>query len=105
MQKSPKLIGLLQALGLVLYVTLFANGLRIISAWFPNVDGQKSVLPIIAFLLTFITSALICSSIALAYPVSLYVHDKKKEAIQVVLWNIVFLLIALALGIAGFAAL
>ena len=83
-------IGFLQALGLSIYVTLFASVIQFFS-------GQKlspnPFVSITTFLLAFITSAFICGSIALICPFKLFMENKKAEAFQIVLWNIIFLVI------------
>lgn len=94
MQKSPKFIGLLQALGLLSYISLFAFTVRTLSTFVhPFFDEQNSVLPIMIPLLTFVTSALICSTIAFAYPVRLFIQDKKDAALRVILWTTLWLLV------------
>ncbi len=92
MQTSPKLIGLLQALGLLTYIALLALSVITLSSWVRPIDTPSSPLPIIIFLLTFVTSALICSAIAFAYPIRLSMQGKKETAMQVVLSTILWLL-------------
>ena len=105
MKYSPKLVGLLQALGLVGYVLLLVTTVHFVSTWFPKDTDAFPTLGMITFLLTFMTSALICGSIALAYPISLYIKDRKREAAQIVLWNVIFLMVGLVFCIIGFFAL
>jgi len=76
---NPFKIGLFQALGLTLYVSLFASVVRTLGETNINPDP---IFVIIAFLLAFIISATICTSIALVYPLDLFFSDRKKEALQ-----------------------
>ena len=101
---SPKIIGLLQALGLILYVSLFALSSRVVIEWLKlrfDVPGSESVVPMTAFLLAFVTSSLICASIVFAYPLLLFFRGDKEMPIRIVLWNVVWLILAFALFILG----
>lgn len=91
---SPRTIGALQALGLVAYVGAFAFLAPRVVLWFDArmPEPQTPSLPIMLFLLTFVTSALICATIEFAYPVQLFMQDRRKEALQVVLWSLGWLL-------------
>ena len=55
----------------------------------------------IFFLLAFVTSALICSTIAFGYPARLFFQDKKEMALRIIFWNIVWLIAAFALFLTG----
>lgn len=104
MKNSPKIVGLLQALGLMLYVSLFALGSRAIIGWLKlrfDVPDSESAIPMIAFLLAFVTSALICGTIVFGYPAYLFSQGKKEIAIPIVLWNTLWLVLAFALCIIG----
>ncbi len=103
MNSNPKIRGLLQALALTLYVSVFA----VIIQWI-GMQGLKihPVLSIIFFLLAFIISALICGSIVFVYPVSLFFENKKSESIKVVMWTAVWLILLLAIfALVGFFAI
>ncbi|MEY4731616.1 MAG: hypothetical protein RL681_562 [Candidatus Parcubacteria bacterium] len=92
MKHTPQTIGALQAIGLVLYIMLFATGVQTVSSYFPDKELGPQ-LGITLFLLLFVTSALICSSIALGYPIKLFfVESKRSEAMHVVGWTIGWLL-------------
>src|SRR4051812_9391731 len=86
----PWKTGLWQALGLAIYVSLFASivqyfgGTNLITSPFESV---------ITFLLAFLISAATCISIALIVPFKLFFEGKKKESLYVILWNIAWLAI------------
>ncbi len=104
MKNSPKIIGLIQALGLMLYVSLFVLGSRAVIGWLKlrfDVPGSESAIPMIAFLLAFVTSALICGTIVFGYPAYLFFQGKKEIAIPIVLWNTLWLIVVFALFIIG----
>lgn len=103
MKNSPRTIGGIQALALTGYVGLFATGLQTIIPWLESHIGNTTnkAIPMILFLLTFMTSALICSSIALLHPIRLYTAGNKAEALSVVLSTVVGLIVIL-LAILGF---
>ena len=94
---------MLQAAGLVLYVSLFASTVQQFGQWSMTRSVQVGpVLGITVFLLAFIISAIICSSIALAYPIFLFFGGKQKDAVKIVLstlvWLIVFFIAFLIIG-------
>ena len=95
MKNSPKIVGLAQAIGLVLYVSLFSLGSRVILPLLKmRFESADSVVPMILFLFAFVTSALICGTIVFGYPTYLFFQGRKEAAIPVVLWNIAWLIIA-----------
>ncbi len=93
MRFSPKIAGLVQATGLTFYVGLFAFS----ATHFEQIMKAGGALPpppifgMTLFLLAFIISALVCGGIAFAYPLSLFLKDKRKEAIRIVVWNVLWL--------------
>ena len=88
MKNTPQTIGALQAIGLVLYIALIATIMTTIASN-PPIENKNPLLGISLFLLMFVTSALICGTIALGYPIKLFFTDgKRSEAIHVVLWTI-----------------
>jgi hypothetical protein len=92
MKKTPTVVGLMQAVGLALYITLFAT----IATYAGNSNLGINIQPplaIIVFLMAFIISASICFSIAFVYPIKLFFEDKKREAVQTILWMIGWLLV------------
>ncbi len=92
MKNTPQTIGALQAIGLVAYIILFATTVTTVLSD-PPIEHDNPLLGMSLFLLLFITSALICSSIALGYPIKLFfVDNKRSEAMQVVAWTIGWLL-------------
>lgn len=104
MQHSPKILGLLQALGLILYITLFSQGAHMVLPLLKtrfDAPGPESAVPMILFLLTFVTSALICATIAFGYPAYLFLEGKRKTAVLTVCWNILWLIAFFVLFIAG----
>ena len=91
MHYSNKKIGLFQATGLAVYVTLLALSFRIISSWLPSMDIGP-VAGMILSLLLFVLSALISGSTILGYPLFLFFEGKRREAVSVVLWSVFWLL-------------
>jgi len=92
MKHSPQTIGALQAIGLVLYIMLFATTVQTLGGLAPD-KQLNPAFGISIFLLAFVTSTLICSSIALGYPIKLFFTDNKRnEAVQVVAWTIGWLI-------------
>ena len=86
----------MQALGLVAYVSVFAFTVHAVIPWLNARFGghpDNSALPMIIFLLTFVTSALICSTIAFGYPFSRFMQGAREAAIQTVLWMILWLVV------------
>lgn len=103
MKYSPRLIGLIQAAGLAAYVVLFATSVQSIGKWLSAANVQTNpILEMTLALLAFVTSALICSSIVFGYPLSLFLKDKRDEALRVVKWTLTWLIIvAASIGIIG----
>ena len=94
-------VGLLQALGLVAYISLVAFFFRNAVKWFGPMDNFTA--PIIMLTLLSV-SVLICGFIALGYPIKLFFIQKKpKKAIKIVAFTTLFLFIFLSLIIAGVA--
>lgn len=88
---SPVLVGLLQALGVVSYITLVATFIENVGRWFRPEDTFSG--PIL-FLTLFSTSVLVCGLLALGYPVRLFWIEKKpKAAIAIVGYMALFLVI------------
>lgn len=100
MKTSPRVIGLIQASGLALYVGLFAALIQQIQNWFPPTGVQLPPgMGIVLFLLAFVISALICGSLILGYPILLFSSGKHREAVKIVLWSLLWL-VAIAICIA-----
>ena len=94
MKLTNRRIGLLQAAGLVIYVSLFAITIQQIQGWFMVREIEPGpVLGIILFLLTFIISAIICASMALAYPAFLFFGHRQAAAVKIILWTLTWLII------------
>jgi hypothetical protein len=94
MKKTPLVVGLFQALGLILYISLFATIVNSFSG--TNVELGPFI-SIMIFLTTFVISASICSSIALGYPIILFFKGEHTRAIKTFLatigWLVAFLII------------
>lgn len=91
---TPQISGLLQALGIVLYVVVFV---LVLQGVIPKDADLGPIIAPIFMLLAFSTSALICASIVLLRPALLFFSDRKKEAVQIVLWTAGWLAIILFL--------
>jgi hypothetical protein len=94
MKPSPKIIPFLQALGVTIYVTLFALLVNLVEVWSRS-HPSKPMFGIIIFLMVFVISALICGGIVLGYPIMIFFEGKKHEAFKMVvftgLWMALFL--------------
>jgi hypothetical protein len=83
MKKTPRVIGLYQALGLTSYVSLVSLTMSQGSKIFGEVDNK--ILAPILFLSLFSTSALICALITLGYPLIVFLDKKNtREAVMIV---------------------
>jgi hypothetical protein len=94
MKYSPPFAGFLQAAGLALYVGLFVA--------FANYLGNTfavgtPVLGMFSALFAFVTSALICGTIALGYPLYLFSDGEKRRAMHVVFWTAGWLVVGFIL--------
>lgn len=102
MKNNPKLIALAQAVCLTAYIMLVALFMKSLQNWFGPQKDDPILAPMI-FLLMFIISALVSSSIMLAYPVILFFKGKRKTAIKIVLmstgWLAVFLIAIMLIAI------
>jgi|GEM_PF-919422 hypothetical protein len=89
---SPKIVGLMQALGIALYVSAFAS-VPTFAERFALLRDFDPGLPFgpILFLLAFIISATICSSLMFGYPLFLLVRGEREKAFRIVLWSIAWL--------------
>ena len=98
MNHSPAKIGFLQALGIAVYVSLFAFAAWNIGEWgrASGIDMPEIAMMII-MLTVFIVSANICGSLILAYPIMLFMKGEKKEAYTAVAYAVGWLLVFLAL--------
>ncbi|MGC9968508.1 MAG: hypothetical protein ABSC29_02135 [Minisyncoccia bacterium] len=104
MKASPRTVGFIQAAGLTLYVSAFATLVQQVQNWSLLHNVQPGpIISIVLFLLAFVISALICSSLILGYPLVLFSSGKRHEAMKTVLWSLLWL-VAIVLLI-GFSAL
>jgi len=92
-------MGLLQALGLGLYILAVAGFMQNAESWIGNID--QFIGPVL-FLTLFAFSALVCGLITFYYPVKLFMDKKPKKAVQVVFYTAVFLFLFLV-GVLVFA--
>lgn len=90
--KPPYFIGFLQAVGIALYIGLFVIAATRIG---PVLGQDRSLIPPIIFLTTFVASALICGSIMLGFPAWLALQNRFRDAVTVVASGIVWLLVIL----------
>lgn len=86
-----------QALGLAIYVGLFAFLALHIVPGFENNQATHPALGVILFLLAFVISAVISGSIILGYPIFLFFEGRRKDALKIVLWSVVWLLLFLGI--------
>ena len=98
-------IGFLQTAVVSAYILLFALMVTLtgklhdgIFQWFPAIG-------ILAFLTTFIFSALFCSTVMLGYPALLCFEKNYRRAMQIIVWSIVWLaLFLLGIGLIAVAS-
>ncbi|MFH0874283.1 MAG: hypothetical protein V1846_05615 [Candidatus Komeilibacteria bacterium] len=85
-QNRPSIRGFLQALGLTVYVALFASIINLLEAskWQPKFAPGFSIM---FFLLAFIFSAVVCGALMLGYPITLFSAGKRREAFIVIAWS------------------
>jgi len=94
-KKSTLLLeGLLQALGIAVYCSLVGLLMWKGESLFGNVANFAGPA---AFLILFIVSALVCTSIVFYKPYTLFVDNKKKEALDLVLITTGWLAITIVL--------
>jgi hypothetical protein len=104
MKTSPRIIGFIQAAGLTLYVSLFATIIRQAQNWllFQGIRSSPTA-SIILFLLAFVISALVCGSLILGRPLLLFFSGKHREAMQIILWSLLWLVaMAICVGLISF---
>jgi len=100
---KPWLGGLIQATGLAAYISTVALFMQNAQSWLGRLEDNLSG-PIL-FLSLFSFSALICGLITFFYPVKLFfIDNKKKSAVEVVLYTALFLFLFL-MGLLFFVAL
>jgi preprotein translocase subunit SecF len=84
----------LNALGTVVYVSAVAiimqNGEKIFG-------GKSSIVGPISFLMLFVLSAAITSSLVLGKPLLMYLNDQKSEAVRLFIYTICWLVIAVVI--------
>lgn len=92
--KNSKLIfiGLIDALGVVVYIILIAV---ILNNGEKTFGLMRNYLGPIIFLLLFVISAAITGALTLGRPVLLYLDNKKAEAIKLFFYTISWLILAL----------
>ena len=91
MKNKTWAIGLLQALGLVVYCSMVATVMNNAERWFGKMDH---VLGPVLFLSLFVVSALICGSVALGYPfLVLWEQKNTKKALKIVGFTIGWLMV------------
>lgn len=97
MKRSPILIAFLQVLAVVAYILVFAFAVNNVPRIFNLSDFDQPMVGMTFFLLAFVTSALICGSLILGYPIYLFLGGEKRQAVMVVLWSVCWFIAALLL--------
>ncbi|MFA5925412.1 MAG: hypothetical protein WC831_00595 [Parcubacteria group bacterium] len=96
MQKQLIKLGFLCALGEAVYIGLVALLMSGAERFFGNAPDNKILAPI-TFLLLFVLSAAVSGALVLGKPVLMYMEGKKKEALTLfsftLLWLFVFLVL------------
>jgi hypothetical protein len=83
-KRSNLTIGLVQALGVAGYVLLIAAAVSTLERIESN---SPQILAAAAFLTAFVVSALVCGSLILAYPATLALKGKVKDALEIIAWS------------------
>lgn len=81
---------ILNALGVLVYVA-------IVSAVMTNAEKifgkMSSTIAAVGFLMLFVLSAGVVGSLIISKPIMLYIDNKKKEAVSLLVWTLAFLAI------------
>lgn len=86
--KSPWMVGLFQAIAIILYIVLFAVTVQTIDTLkLFTVIPEKPIFIIPLMLTTFVFSALVCGGSALGYPLVLLFHKQTARAITIICWT------------------
>ncbi|MBI5654584.1 hypothetical protein HZC53_02965 [Candidatus Uhrbacteria bacterium] len=98
--KTPKLylVSLASTAGVIFYISFVAWLMTNLGGWI-DVPNQKLIGPLI-FLTLFVLSATVVGSLVLGYPIWLYFENKKKDAVRLFGYNVVFLFLMLVLLVA-----
>ena len=93
--------GLASAFGLLLYVGFIVFTITNLGQVFSGPDGPDNLLGPVIFLMLFVFSALISSSIVLGYPLWLFLNGKKRESIIQIFYtgSSIFLLLIVVVSI------
>jgi hypothetical protein len=102
---SLKTVAFLQAAGIVVYVLLFAFVVQTLGRHFEPMPVSPFLSMALA-LMAFVFSASVCATIFLGHPAYLFFDGKKKEAVRLVLWSIIWLaaFVAILLVLLPFSA-
>ncbi len=90
---SPLAVGLVQALGVVLYIGFFAI---LVSALTTRGATVPQFIGVAFFLIAFVFSAMVCGGLVLAYPAVLALRGKVRRALKIVGWSGVAFVLLLA---------
>lgn len=100
-RRSPVFVAFLQVIGVVLYVFILTLTVNYASGILDGPAFDQPMVGMTFFLLTFVTSALICGSLVLGYPLYLFLSSQRQEAIKIIAWSIfwfVAMLFLIAIG-------
>jgi hypothetical protein len=86
--------GLKQAAGIIAYILLVVT---IMTQSGINEQNIPGILAPLMFILMFVTSALICGTIALYYPATLALQGKVRDALEVIAWTGVWMIAMLVI--------
>jgi hypothetical protein len=101
MKRSPVFTAFLQVAGVVVYILIFTLTVNYASGFLSDSEPYSQVMNMSFFLLAFVTSALICGSLVLGYPIYLLLGNEKRKAVTIVLWSAVWFVVILLLVAAG----
>src|SRR5690242_6242379 len=91
--KSAWFIGLGQALGVMLYVVIFAT---VVFNLGQHIRVDNPIFSAVTALTSFVTSTLICGSLVLGAPALLALKGQIKQAIMIMVWSAIWLIVILS---------
>lgn len=90
---SPRKIGFAQAVGVIVYIFLFA----LAATQIEKLQKPPEIIAATIFLTAFVISALTCGMLVLGYPAFLALRGQIKRAAEVVFWSGGWLALILAI--------
>lgn len=103
MKKQSVIVnGLLHAIAATAYIALVVTVMTHGNAWFGKTDTPLTSM---AALMLFVLSAAVMASLTFLRPILLYIDNKKRDALALLTWTIIFLFVFTLFVFATLAAL